>query len=93
MPAEDRRKQRDAAIVAAAAMLRQASISATARRIETELSRYLAGPAWPRDRNLEAPDPLASPLRALLWRVAALTDGSGLGARRILQILEADPRF
>jgi hypothetical protein len=83
----DPRGQRDAAIRAAAALLRQPAISATAKAIEAELRRYLTT-VWPRESNLASPPTDASALRRELWRIAKLTDGEGLGWRRILDLIE-----
>jgi hypothetical protein len=83
----DPRGQRDAAVRAAAALVRQSSVSPTAKALESELRSYLSR-AWPRERDLAAPEPDCSALRRQLWRIAKLTDGDGLGWRRILELIE-----
>jgi len=83
----DPRGQRNAAIRAVAGLLAQSSVSATAKAIESELGAYLTR-TWPRERDLASPAPAASALRQNLWRIAKLTDGDGLGWRRILDIIE-----
>ena len=82
------RERRDAAIRAAAQAIRCTSISATAKALAAHLQRYIAGPWADGEALLAAPAPDASALRRNLWRIARLTDGSGLGWRRILEIIE-----
>ncbi len=84
----DPRGQRDAAIRAVAELLRESSVSATAKAVEAELRRYLAG-AWQRsDHDLTAPPPGSTALRQNLWRIAKLNGGDGLSWRRILEIID-----
>ena len=80
-------ERRDAAITEAARLLRQSSVSGTAKAVDDELRKFLAN-VWPRQRDLVTPSPGSSPLRAALWQIARETDGDGLGWRRILEILE-----
>ena len=83
----DRRGQRNAAVRAAAALLRQDNPSATAKTVESELRGYLSR-AWPRERDFASPEPGCSALRQALWRVGKLTAGAGLGWRTILDLIE-----
>ena len=84
----DPRGQRDAAIRAAAAIIRQPAISATAKKLEAELGRYLIG-FWHRgDRDCSAASPEWSELRMQLFLIVNLNDGEGLGWRQILRVIE-----
>ncbi len=83
----DRRGQRDAAVRAAAALVDQGAISTVAKSLESELRGYLSR-AWPRERDRGGPDPDCSALRRQLFRIGKLTDGAGLGWRRILDLIE-----
>ena len=83
----DRRGQRNAAVRAAAALVREDSPSATAKALEIELRSYLSR-AWPRESGPVAPEPDCSALRRNLWRIGKLTDGAGLGWRTILDLIE-----
>jgi len=83
----DPRGQRDAAIRAAARLVAETSTHATARRLESELRRYLAA-AWLRERDFATPNAAASPLRVELRRIAKLTDGEGVGWRTITDVID-----
>lgn len=83
----DPRGQRNAAIRAAAALVRQGSVSATAKALERELRSYLMN-AWPRERDNAGPSADCSALRRHLFHIARLTDGDGLGWRWILELIE-----
>jgi hypothetical protein len=83
----DPKGQRDAAIREAAALLGGSAPSAKAKELAMELQRYLST-AWLRERDLSSPPADASPLRRELHRIARLMDGSGLGWRRLVEIIE-----
>jgi hypothetical protein len=83
----DPRGQRDAAIRAAAALVRRDYVSATAKALERELRSYLMN-AWPRERDNAGPSADCSALRKHLFTIARLTDGDGLAWRRILELIE-----
>ena len=83
------RGQRDAAIMAAAALLPRTAVSAKAKALEEHIRRYLSS-AWPREAALPSLPPVASPLRLELHRIARLTDGQGLSWRQILRFSAAN---
>jgi hypothetical protein len=84
----DPRGQRDVAIRALAELLRQPSVSATAKVVEAELRGYLAG-AWRRgERDLLAPPAGSTARRQNVWRIAKLNGGDSLSWRRILEIID-----
>ncbi len=89
-PAPDRERRRiarDAAIVAAAAVMSGTSVSGRAKELENKLIRYISGDWQRRESELAEPPAEATDLRKNLWRIVKLNDG-GLGWRRILQIIE-----
>jgi hypothetical protein len=88
----DPRGQRDAAIRAAGAILRQTSISGTAKEIEKDVRAYLAN-EWERTDYDRAEarigaHPAWSVLRRHRFCIAKLTKGHGLDWRQILRIIE-----
>ena len=82
-----RTERRDAALHEAAQILRQSSISGTAKEIERELRQFISR-VWPRQRDFGEPSPDSSALRNALWRIAKETSGDGLAWRQILGVIE-----
>lgn len=77
-------QERDDAIIAAL-KLYDGALTARAKSLETDLSKYL-GAAWSRERERKHLPATAAPKRRALHRIARSRDGEGLKFRRIFDI-------
>jgi hypothetical protein len=81
------RAARDGAIRELAKLVPRPSISATARKVEHWLSRYVRE-IWQLDQERGGPGDGCEALRLQLWRIVKLNRGEALGWRQILRVLE-----
>jgi hypothetical protein len=81
---------RDAAVLAAFAAVAPMQPTPAAKRIATELARYLAS-TWLMDRDRDAV-PLGDPLRLALATLARENRGEPIGWRQLLRIVDGARR-